>query len=57
VDGVSSSSQEWHEYQEWLETYDYAVLNNAIALIRAHCKPHHHWVCDRLRETRRRKRG
>lgn len=46
--------RDWHEYQEWLETHDYAIINNAIALIRAHCDPGHHWVCDRLLEVRHR---
>lgn len=46
--------RDWHEYQESLEDHDYAVINNAIALIRAQCKPHHHWVCDRLLEVRHR---
>ena len=46
--------RDWHEYQEWLETHDYAVINNAIALIRTHCDPAHHWVCDRLLEARHR---
>lgn len=46
--------RDWHEYQDWLETHDYAVINNAIALIRAHCKSHHYWVCDRLLEVRHR---
>ena len=46
--------RDWHEYQECLETHDYAIINNAIALIRSHCGPAHHWVCDRLLEVRHR---
>jgi len=49
-----SDSRDWHEYQERIEDHDYAIINNAVALIRSHCKPHHHWVCDRLLEVRHR---
>lgn len=51
---MSAEDQEWQEYQQRIEDHDYAIINNAISLIRTHCNSNHHWVCDRLLEVRHR---
>ncbi len=33
---------------------EYAVIENAIAIIKHHMKPHHHWVADRLAQVKNR---
>ena len=52
--GAPSEDRNWQEYQQQIEDHDYAIINNAIALIRSHCKPHDYWVCDRLLDVRHR---